>query len=172
LNEEYSDEEDVSSFPEIQTDSIQDDLVFGVGSRKSLRSLHPQPANMSTLWVAFTENVNPLNKIIHVPSAQKIVVDAISDLDGISKPSNALLFAFWFAGVASLQESECLSLLGESKKSLLVKYRYATQKALLAANYLRSLDLCVLQAFVIYLVSVFLLLRMLTDLLARCSSIL
>ena len=104
------------------------------------------------MWTAFVENVNPLTKVIHVPTAQKVIYEASQNLDSVTRSVNALLFAIYFAAVGSLTEQESLNTLGEPKSALLSRYKYAAQKALLTANYLKASDLMVLQAFVLYLV--------------------
>ena len=75
LDEESSDEDpDPKASVSLPTTSIQDDLVFGgPSSTKALHSLHPPPVNINALWTAFVENVNPLTKIIHVPTGQQMV---------------------------------------------------------------------------------------------------
>ena len=99
------------------------------------------------------ENVNPLTKVIHVPSTQKVIYEASQNLDLTTRNVNALLFAIYLGAVGSMTEQENLNTFGESKSTLLGRYKYAAQKALLNANYLKASDLMVLQAFVLYLVS-------------------
>lgn len=178
LDEESSDEDpDPKKSVSSPSDSLQDDLVFGArSSAKSLHSLHPPPVNINALWTAFVDNVNPLTRIVHVPTGQQMVwikqifnalivkslncnteicvqiAEAIADIDSVPKETAALLFSIYHIGVFSLQNSECEQLLGESQATLLTRYRFATERALLNANYLKSSDLKVLQAFALYLV--------------------
>lgn len=64
-----------------------------------------------------------------------------------------LLFAIYTAAITSMDEKSCQEVMGESKNTLLTRYITATQHALIKAGFLNSLDLVVLQAFVLYLVS-------------------
>ena len=52
----------------------------------------------------------------------------------------------------SLDDSECESMFGESKKGLLSRYSQGARRALSRARFLGTADLVVLQAFVLYVV--------------------
>lgn len=117
-----------------------------------LRSLHPQPMQIFRLWQAYVDNVNPLVKILHVPTMQKALLEAAEDLDHVSKAMEALLFAIYVIAVSSMEEAECQSVMRESKASALKRFRVGTQQALRAAGILRTSSMMVLQAFVLFLV--------------------
>ena len=119
----------------------------------SLRSMHPEPTQIFMLWQAFVDNVNPMVKILHVPTAQKAVLDAMSNLDQVSKGMESLLFGIYIMAVTSMGDSECQSTLRESKASALRRFRSGGQLALRAAGILKTSDMMVLQAFVLFLVS-------------------
>ncbi|KAK5045300.1 hypothetical protein LTR84_009406 [Exophiala bonariae] len=132
------------------------DLVFPVSNSEQivrLGSLHPQPTQIFLLWQAFLDNVNPIVKILHVPTAQKAVLDAMSNLDHVSRAMEALLFGIYTIAVTSMDDGECQSTLQESKASALGRYRAASQQALRAASILKTSDMMVLQAFVLFLLS-------------------
>jgi hypothetical protein len=134
------------------------DLVFPASASDQivrLRSLHPQPTQIFLLWQAFLDNVNPIVKILHVPTAQKAVLDAMSNLDHVSKAMEALLFGIYTIAVTSMDDGECQNTLQESKASALGRFRAASQQALRAASILKTSDMMVLQAFVLFLVSGF-----------------
>lgn len=131
------------------------DLIFPVGGSDrplGLRSLHPQPTQVFLLWQAFVDNVNPLMKILHVPTAQKAVLSAMADLDRVSKGMEALLFGIYTIAVTSMDDGECQSTLQKSKASALRSFRAGSQEALRAASLLKTSDIMVLQAFVLFLV--------------------
>jgi hypothetical protein len=132
------------------------DLIFpvkGIDHALGLRSLHPQPTQIFLLWQAFVDNVNTLVKILHVPTAQKAVLNAMADLDHVSKGMEALLFGIYVIAVTSMEEGECQSTLQESKAFALKRFRAGAQQALRAAGLLKTSDMMVLQAFVLFLVS-------------------
>jgi hypothetical protein len=105
------------------------------------------------LWQAYLQNVNPLSKLIYAPLVQDLVVEASRDLNTVPQDSVALLFAIYAAAVMSWKDEECQSKIGESKKALHDRYLAATQQALIAAGFVSSVSLVVLQAFAIFLVS-------------------
>ena len=84
---------------------------------------------------------------------QQSIVEAAGNLEHVSRGFEALMFAIYAFAVTSLNPQECESKFGEPKPILLDKYRLGTQKALVRAGFLRSSDLVILQAFVLYLVS-------------------
>jgi hypothetical protein len=128
--------------------------LFGsVSPDISLTSIHPQPVHIFRLWQTFLDNVNPLSKIIHYPTMQHQILEVIGNPSNIPRPLEALLFSIYAAAVASLDNAECESTMGESRATLLSRYTTATQQALIRIGFLKSSDLVVLQAFTLYLVS-------------------
>ncbi|KAI2606608.1 hypothetical protein GGR54DRAFT_414278 [Hypoxylon sp. NC1633] len=133
------------------------DLIFHakrMDGVPDLASMHPQPMQIFILWQTYVDNVNPLIKILHVPTAQKAVLDAAADLRHVSRGLEALLFGIYVIAVSSMDEDQCRSTLHESKSSALDKFRTGAQQALRAAALLKTSDMMVLQAFVLYLLSV------------------
>ena len=84
---------------------------------------------------------------------QKQISEASSDLDNVSKALEALMFAIYAVAVSSMTEEECQRTIGEAKLTLLDRYTFATHQALLRAKFLKTSDIVVLQAFVLFLVS-------------------
>ena len=104
------------------------------------------------LWQTFLVNCNPLIKLFHAPTVQQAILDASSDLENIPKHLEALMFNIYLLAVTSMQPEECLSMLGDSRDSLLAKYSSAAQQALINARFMKSLNLTTLQAFTLYMV--------------------
>lgn len=123
------------------------------GSLTSITSSHPSAIQMFQLWQAYIHNVNPLLKISHVPTLQAEIVGAGGDQANIPKPLEALMFAIYLIAVSSMTEDEVHSTLGDSKFALLARYHKATQQALINAGFMRTTELIVLQAYLLYLVS-------------------
>jgi hypothetical protein len=129
-------------------------LLFGSQTSLTvLRRLHPTPVQMFKLWQSYLDNVNPLVKLFHAPTVQQLISDASGDLDDMPRNLEALLFGIYSVSVESLTDSECLSILGQSKSTALQRFRTGTQYALTNANLLMSADIMVLQAFVLFIVS-------------------
>uniref|UniRef100_A0A0B7K7M5 Zn(2)-C6 fungal-type domain-containing protein n=3 Tax=Bionectria ochroleuca TaxID=29856 RepID=A0A0B7K7M5_BIOOC len=119
----------------------------------NLHEMHPEPKHIYRFWQIFVERVNPLTKIIHVPTLQQRVLDASWDLASISKPFTAMLFAIYTLAVTSISDEECEASFQEKRLNLLMRYRTASIRALVAAEFLTTRDLEVLQAFVLFLFS-------------------
>ncbi|CAH0044661.1 unnamed protein product [Clonostachys solani] len=119
----------------------------------NLHDMHPEPKHIYRFWQIFVERVNPLIKIIHVPTLQQRVLDASWDLAGVSKPFAAMLFAIYTLAVTSISDEECEASFQEKRLDLLMRYRTASIRALVAAEFLTTRDLEVLQALVLFLFS-------------------
>jgi len=146
---ESSDEEDNET---VVGDGI--DFVLGLTpSSHGVRDLHPLPDQVPILWQMFLENVNPLSKVIHVPTLQPPLLESSLHLERLSKPFEALLFAIYNTSVLSMEESQCERMLGESKAALLSRYSAGTKRALARAKFLGTSDMMVLQALVFHLLA-------------------
>ncbi|KAL1901036.1 hypothetical protein Sste5346_002102 [Sporothrix stenoceras] len=130
-------------------------FIFGFqSSTVDLRPLHPLPSQIPYIWQVYQENVDPVVKILHIPTTSKVIRDARTNLDNISPAAEALMFAIYYAAVNSLEESEIQTNFMAEKNVLVNKYRFALEQALAKANFLISSDLVTLQAFVLLLVLV------------------
>lgn len=115
--------------------------------------LHPSTVQIFRLWQTFLDNVNPIIKIFHAPTVQQQILDATSDLSNVSKPMEALMFGIYATAVTSLSDVECKNMFGEEKTVLRGRYSAGSRQALRNAGVLRTSNLVILQAFVLYLVS-------------------
>ncbi|KAH8688713.1 hypothetical protein BGW36DRAFT_352718 [Talaromyces proteolyticus] len=127
-------------------------ILWGPCEYQSIQSFRPAPSLAFQLWQIFLDNVNPLSKMIHAPSAQNIITEATRDQSRVSRGSEALMFSIYLCAVNSLKKSECETTLGESKNVLLQRYLTVTQQALVNAEFLQSSSLIVLQSLTLYLV--------------------
>lgn len=118
-----------------------------------LAAIHPAPTQIFALWQTYIDNVSPLVKIIHVPTMQQQIIKASADLNNISPAVHALMFGIYASAARTLDESECITMYHEQKAMLLHRWHFGAQSALRRADYLRSSDIMVLQALVLYLVS-------------------
>jgi hypothetical protein len=99
---DFLDEEDESS-PGSQDylTPIENDhqgFVLGYSSSKvNLRQLHPLPSQLPFCFQVYTQRVDPLLKMLHIPSVEKMMKEAAHDLDTVGRSQEALLFAMYFA---------------------------------------------------------------------------
>lgn len=103
-------------------------------------------------WRLYKENVDPLVKVLHIPTIEPTILTAASHLANLSRGFEALLFAIYYGAATSLSADDCITKLGEEKNVLLARYRFAIEQALARANFLITEEIVVLQAFVIFLI--------------------
>ncbi|KAL2261134.1 hypothetical protein VTK26DRAFT_4646 [Humicola hyalothermophila] len=129
-----------------------DGFPFVVGGTPStVVSSHPSAIQIFQLWQIYLNNVNPLLKITHTPTLQAQIISAGANTAKIPRPLEALMFAIYFAAITSMSEEEVQTTFAEDKAVLLGKYHNATQQALVNAGFMRSSELMVLQALILYL---------------------
>lgn len=133
----------------------QDGFPFVIGgSTTSVTELHPPAVQIFQLWQVYLDNVNPLLKVTHTQTLQGQLIEAAANPSKINKPLEALLFSIYFMAIVSLTDEEVQDTFKEEKSRLMSKYHRGTQQALINAGFMRSSDLVVLQAFLMYLVSI------------------
>lgn len=153
LNEASDDDDDVSPTANSFQTGQRQGWVFSFSSQNvDLLSLHPIPMQLETYWDIYKENIDPLVKVLHIPTLEPTVLAAASHLANLSKSFEALLFAIYYAVATSLSAEDCLTRLGEERSVLLARYKFAVEQALARANFLTTEELVVLQAFVIFLI--------------------
>ncbi|PLB48449.1 hypothetical protein P170DRAFT_511042 [Aspergillus steynii IBT 23096] len=133
--------------------------IFSSPGRTTLSAIHPNPVHIFKLWQTFLENVNPLIKILHAPVVQQQLLEAAGDLPTVSKEMEALMFSIYCISVISLSEDEVKRSYGESRATLISRYKRSAETALRNAGMLKTSNMMMLQALLLYLFS----LRLLSD---------
>jgi hypothetical protein len=123
-------------------------------SKTNTGSPHPPPERILQLWQIFVENVNPLTKVVHVPTLRPAMENAARNTRTIPRNFEALMFAIYSMAVMSLKDDECREMLCEARKTLLLRYITATKVALSRANFMGTTSLIVLQALLVYIFAV------------------
>lgn len=130
-------------------------FLFGYSSTMvDLRSLHPLPSQIPYFWDVFVENVDPLTRVLHVPTMAKAIKEAKENLDCLSKSIEALLFAIYYSVVTSMSQEEVKSSFDTDKSVLIDRYRFGVEQALARADFLNTSELVIIQAFSIFLTCV------------------
>ncbi|KAI2643489.1 fungal-specific transcription factor domain-containing protein [Xylaria nigripes] len=145
--------EDYYSPADSQTPEHNMTLLLSDGSDKNPEYYRPSPAHAFFLWHIFLERVNPLTKVIHVPSLQPKLVEATTDPSSIPKNIDALLFSIYALAITALNEKECQQQLGCAKEEAHHRFSTGCRIALMRTGVLTTYDLVVLQALVLYLFS-------------------
>ncbi|PLN76745.1 hypothetical protein BDW42DRAFT_15824 [Aspergillus taichungensis] len=142
-------------FPGEDEDDGTGGLALGLSPEtRSTEGLYPSHHHFHQLWSIYLSNVHPITMILHAPSARGILEEAAKGPGHASKDDAALLFATMVGALTSVTDAECARLLGEKRSVLLARYRLGCEVALTNANFLISSNLCVLQAYTIYLVAI------------------
>lgn len=134
--------------------SNQDFILGQVPAVEDLSILHPPIDQISTYWRIYLDNCEPFLRLIHVPTTDAMVRDAIqTNLQSLTPSDELHMFCFYFTATTSLPEDDCLRLLHYDKDVLLSKFQIGIKHALARAKFMHSPDFKVLQGLVIYLVS-------------------
>lgn len=137
------------------SDSYNSDFLSDLsGATDSVNMTHPSKAHVLALWQIFKDNVDPVVKIIHAPTVEVLIQDAMANPDRISRGFEALMFALYSLAVYTLHNEECRQKFGETRQMLLSRYRAATRSALVRAKVLRTTNVVVLQALIFHLFSI------------------
>ena len=117
LTDDESDiSEDEGSTPAttISTKDIHTDhhsFIFGYRSADvDLRKLHPMPSQIPFIWQVYCENVDPLVKILHIPTMEIVFKNMRKDMNTLTPGMEALLFAIYLGAITSMEEEDVGSL--------------------------------------------------------------
>lgn len=118
----------------------------------------PSQEHQSILFQTYFDNVHPVCHLLHKPLAIPRAEELLDPASGRFKfPSiEASTFAMYYAAVTSLSSENCLAYFQEGRDVLLARYKRGTEVALTQADFLNSMEIVTLQAFVLYIVSAFL----------------
>lgn len=153
------DESSVLGSEDLSPDYNTDLLLPAKASTRTIEDLQPDPVHIFRLWQLFLDRVNPLTKVIHVPTLQPYVMEAATNMDNIPLNYQALLFSVFTMAVVALSEVEAVQMLGVSRDEALQKFSLGTKIALNKFNFLKNHDMAALQSLLLYLVSLLLMFR-------------
>ncbi|KAJ5548512.1 hypothetical protein N7513_005746 [Penicillium frequentans] len=124
-----------------------------LGIQQNILHYHPSHADAMALWKIYTENVEPICKVLHVPSTGEMVQSISQHPESALKTNDCLLFAIYLTAVFSITEEKCMEILGKSRSMLLQQFQFAARQALVNASFLKTKSITVLQAFHLFLIS-------------------
>ncbi|KAI1210427.1 fungal-specific transcription factor domain-containing protein [Annulohypoxylon truncatum] len=119
--------------------------------RVPIEIANPSFCQIRQLWDIYVHNVDPLVKILHKPSVERVLCDLSLSEDGPDPEIWALLLAICYAAVSSLPSSQIRVEFALDADNYVASFRAALEKALTDAQLLQTHDLRVIQAFAIYL---------------------
>jgi hypothetical protein len=114
----------------------------------SYTNLHPDPHQIFSLWQQFMDNVDPLIKIVHVPTTQRDLLQASLSLQDVSPSFESLMFAIYYAAVSSMPQYPN----GVDRRDALRRYRTGLKHALARSKFMNRPDLQSVQALTLYLI--------------------
>lgn len=89
------------------TEPNHQSFIMGYSSSEvDLKPLHPLPSQIPFYWQTFMENVQPLTKILHTPTMNKVIKEVQCNLDSLSRSTEALMFSIYFATITSMNATE------------------------------------------------------------------
>ena len=95
-----------------------------------------------------------MTKIVHVATLEPEITKASMDPRGIPDNLEALMFAVYASAVLSMSSTQCEEAFRVPRPILAARFEAGAKKALINAGILKSSDFKLLQAFVLWLVSV------------------
>lgn len=139
-------------------------LLMGVSSNVPVQ--HPEPRLILCLWQAFVDKVNPLMRIVHVPTTHQMIVDASWNAARAPPATGALMFSIYALALVSLSDTEYIAMFQgadkgpsqlspplPSKQEMMLLFRAGAAKCLLAAGVLTTWRVDVLRAFTLFIFS-------------------
>ncbi|KAL4925847.1 putative C6 transcription factor [Aspergillus undulatus] len=123
------------------------------GSPQSLMEQHPSYTEAMKLWNMYVQNVEPLCKVLHVPTVQKMVYAVSKQPATASKSDECLLFVIYYFAIFSMTEADCQQEFNQSRHNLMSHYRAVVYQALANASWLKTTSMPVLQAYTLFLIA-------------------
>ncbi|TIA32784.1 hypothetical protein D6C79_09124 [Aureobasidium pullulans] len=111
--------------------------------------------DISRLVGVYFAQIDPITKMLHRPSVERLLLhgEKYLEISDAHSSADALQDAICYAAAGSMTDQKCQSLLGKSKSLLTEELCRACEKSLASANLISTSDTAILQAFVLYLVS-------------------
>lgn len=116
--------------------------------------LWPASAHIFRLWQIYIERVNPMSKVIHVPSLQPYLVEACVGMENIPQNIQGLLFAIFLMAIIAMSEEEAQGYLGMSRDQAFTRFSSGTRRTLRNQDFFCKNDLVIIQTLAVYTVGV------------------
>ncbi|KAI1082551.1 fungal-specific transcription factor domain-containing protein [Whalleya microplaca] len=124
-----------------------------LGVSQNLFAYHPNHQDAMKLWATYIQNVEPLCKVLHIPTTARMVEAVSQKPVTASKADECLLFSIYHFAVFSMTDDDCMRDFGQSRTVLSDKYQFAMRQALVNASWLKTTEMTVIQAYVLFLIS-------------------
>ncbi|KAH8433127.1 fungal specific transcription factor domain-containing protein [Aspergillus melleus] len=111
---------------------------------------YPDPQLALRLWSVYVKSVDPVLKILHIPTTQSAVIATILDPKSAGSSMVALTFAIYFAAITALGFHGEPELPVEERPVLLKRYKAALDRLLIATDVMNQPEMTALQALAIF----------------------
>ncbi|KAE8359502.1 fungal-specific transcription factor domain-containing protein [Aspergillus caelatus] len=139
----------------IDESNIQDNELFFEPEQfdkpDNLANLHLSHQMLSKLKEIYLDRVDPMIKILHVPTFWISATDGLSDPQSMPTDLEAMIFAFYLATISTLKEDESQHLFGVRKSVMYSRYRLAARQALINAGFLSTSSPTTLGAYALFM---------------------
>lgn len=126
----------------------------GMAASYPTAHLWPTSAHVFRLWQIYIERVNPLSKVIHVPSLQPYLVEACVGMENVPQNIQGLLFAIFLMAVIAMREEETQEYLGMPRDQAFTRFSSGTRRTLRNQDFFCKNDLVIIQTLAVYTVGV------------------
>ncbi|WPB02089.1 uncharacterized protein RHO25_006723 [Cercospora beticola] len=154
--QQASEEDDQEAVMSGMEDSVAAEDPFSLALMADHRTLlryHPDHSQAVATWRTYLENVEPLCKVLHTPTVGKLIERGALDPSTVTKTEECLLFAIYHFAVLSMTEADCLKQCQQPRAVLLKRYHFCARQALVNAKFLKTTDMNIMQAYVLFLLS-------------------
>ncbi|KAL6902427.1 fungal-specific transcription factor domain-containing protein [Trichoderma evansii] len=138
---------------ELTPDNVADLVLSADMFNSSTEDLQPDPIHIFRLWQLYLDRVNPLFKVIHVPTTQPFVMEAATNMTNLPLHYQALMFSIFAMASVSMTSAECIQTIGISREAAIQRFNTGTKSALIKYSFLKNHNMTALQAVVLYLLS-------------------
>ncbi|OTA56698.1 C6 transcription factor [Hypoxylon sp. EC38] len=121
---------------------------------ENLAGLHPSSQILPKLKEIYADRVDPMMKILHLPTFWAALTDGLRHPQEMSKSLEAEVFAFYLAAINALTDDECRNLFGLQKSVMYSRYRLAARQALMNAGFLSTSSIMTLRAYAMFLMCI------------------
>ncbi|KAJ5975799.1 hypothetical protein N7481_009506 [Penicillium waksmanii] len=123
-------------------------LINPLLKQLDFKALYPDRYQATQLWQTFLGRVEPVIKVLHVPTTAPRIFAAISRPDSVKPDFHCLLFAVYFAATTALLSDDPTN---EKIHADLQRYQHGIELSIYNSSFLESPTISSLQAMSIYL---------------------
>ncbi|KAI0158032.1 hypothetical protein GGR52DRAFT_184191 [Hypoxylon sp. FL1284] len=114
-------------------------------------AMFPMPSQMLFIWRTYIENIDPLVKVLHIPTMTAVLERCRGQIRTLDADMLSLFACISFAAIQSMPPEDVLLNFGMDKKTLLSSYRRGAEQTLSNADVINTTSLAPVQALAIYL---------------------